>query len=515
MRRIAFFLLALALQQAAAQTPVKRIFTGSGGVFEFAPPYADYVTAGYYDPDRQTFQTTDTVRTQSVQYALANGEDVFLLAQDSVIRYSGWNGKRLASGFFEGGSPQTAVADAQHLFVGKWYGTADSFLHVFNRGDLSRTQVIGGLTREVKGLLVMGDTLWISQNLPGSVDACPPFGCFSDSIGQLGIYRISTGSFLGVFDLDSCAGIAQLYEHQGQIIAVCTAAEAVALISPSDLQTEVHLLSGDVGKGLGLKNDELFLNFNGSPAVFDLAALSLSAGNLSPISYPAAAAADLNSGRYFQTLTDYSSFGRCYVAEAGSLIDSFDTGVSPEAIAYFEKLNNTPVAVRDFMELDYTQDSVLNVLANDSDGDALPLELSLLSLPIIPGAVASIESAGALRYTPAVGLLGSDSVQYRICDQAGFCDSAWMVVNVYYAASAQDRSRIHLTLFPNPARDFVEWNTDVKMANVLVLAQDGRLSASYNEVQRGIDISELAPGLYRLLMIDESGVQYISAFLKP
>lgn len=515
MRKLAFLIFLLAMKGAMAQIPVKRVFTGSGGVFEFAPPYSDYVTAGYYDPDSRQFQTTDTVRTQSVQYALAAGEDVFLLAQDSVIRYSAWNGKRLASGYFEGGSPQTAVADAQHLFVGKWYGTVDSFLHVFNRQDLSRIKVVGALNKEVKGMLVMGDTLWISQNIPGTVDACPPFGCFSDSIGQLAVYRISSGSLLGTFDLDSCAGIAQLYAYQGRIAAVCAAQEAIALIEPSGLQTEVYPLSGDVGKGLGLSNGALHLNFNGSPAIFDLSSLSLASSALSPIAYPAAAAADLNAVRYFQTLTDYSSYGRCYVAESGGIVDSFDTGVSPEAITYFEKLNNAPVAERDFMELDYASDSVLNVLINDSDADALPIELSLLSQPLIPGATATLESSGSIRYTPAVGLIGADSVQYSICDQAGYCDTAWMVVNVYYAASAEDRSMISLSVFPNPAGAFVQWNADVKMVQVMVLAKDGRLSAMHKDMERGISVSDLAPGLYRLLMMDEQGRQYVSAFLKP
>lgn len=72
----------------------------------------------------------------------------------------------------------------------------------------------------------------------------------------------------------------------------------------------------------------------------------------------------------------------------------------------------------------------INVTANDSDPDG---NLDLASLTIIGGpnnGSAFSDGAGNIVYTPNPGFSGTDSLEYRICDTTGNCDTATVTITV-------------------------------------------------------------------------------------
>ncbi|MCK4677808.1 MAG: HYR domain-containing protein, partial [Bacteroidales bacterium] len=82
-----------------------------------------------------------------------------------------------------------------------------------------------------------------------------------------------------------------------------------------------------------------------------------------------------------------------------------------------------------------SSNNVLNVVANDTDadGDLDPSSVAVIFNPS-SGGVAVPDGNGNIIYTPPVGFCGQDSLVYRVCDSISFCDSTYVIIDVYDAA---------------------------------------------------------------------------------
>jgi hypothetical protein len=94
-------------------------------------------------------------------------------------------------------------------------------------------------------------------------------------------------------------------------------------------------------------------------------------------------------------------------------------------------VNDAPQAVDDGVTVSATQQSLLEVLANDldPDGDALTLTIEQA-----PGGATAIVDAGRIRLTPAAGVSGPDRLRYRIADATGASSAA--TANIVFGAAA-------------------------------------------------------------------------------
>ena len=77
-----------------------------------------------------------------------------------------------------------------------------------------------------------------------------------------------------------------------------------------------------------------------------------------------------------------------------------------------------PVATADTGALAANGNLLINVKANDTDGDSPVADLAL-SISAPPANGSAVVEAGAVRYTPVAGFSGSDSFQYRLTDELG------------------------------------------------------------------------------------------------
>jgi len=89
-----------------------------------------------------------------------------------------------------------------------------------------------------------------------------------------------------------------------------------------------------------------------------------------------------------------------------------------------------PVAVDDRLAVDEGKEAKPEVLANDAPGDA-PLDENTLSITAGPANAKSYKvHDDHLHYRPADGFTGVDRIRYRICDDAGRCDTATVTITV-------------------------------------------------------------------------------------
>jgi len=91
-------------------------------------------------------------------------------------------------------------------------------------------------------------------------------------------------------------------------------------------------------------------------------------------------------------------------------------------------VNDAPVAGDDAATTPTGTAVTVPVLANDSDVDGDDLEVRRIVFQPEKGTVTL--SAGGAVYTPTAGTTGPDTFVYEVCDQAGLCDQAQVIITV-------------------------------------------------------------------------------------
>ncbi len=143
------------------------------------------------------------------------------------------------------------------------------------------------------------------------------------------------------------------------------------------------------------------------------------------------------------------------------LLESTDTagGFGMNNPAYFamdyfitaDTAYTPPVANNDAVVTNYLTGKTIAVLANDQGLIANPYKVELLSNPIINGAVATVNLNNEVVYTPAVGLMATDSFQYRVYDDLGFFFFLTIVVTVTGITGVDELvQQLAFSVYPNP-----------------------------------------------------------------
>ncbi len=104
-----------------------------------------------------------------------------------------------------------------------------------------------------------------------------------------------------------------------------------------------------------------------------------------------------------------------------------DTNLITVRVIVCDSLNEPPVANDDNVITTVSTGTTINELANDFDPDGDPLNVTILSGPLLVGATANVNPNGTISYnSPAVGI---DQITYVICDPYNACDTA--VITIY------------------------------------------------------------------------------------
>ena len=89
-----------------------------------------------------------------------------------------------------------------------------------------------------------------------------------------------------------------------------------------------------------------------------------------------------------------------------------------------------PIAVNDYLEMEWNTAIDIDVLANDIDidpGDTL--SVSNVTQP--EHGTSTINADGSIHYVPSLGFLGYDSFYYTVSDSGGLLAEAWVSIRVY------------------------------------------------------------------------------------
>lgn len=192
---------------------------------------------------------------------------------------------------------------------------------------------------------------------------------------------------------------------------------------------------------------------------------------------------NVDSIQFFLSSSDAGQFGMN--TPAYFAIDNFTTA---------DELYAVPVAADDAVSTNYLNDTLIDVLSNDASLVADPITLDLISGPQITGAVAAVVN-NQIQYTPLVGIVATDSLWYKVTDNAGASDTALLVINVLSLNGVNDVTDANISLLPNPFSEGLEFTVSGLQPNtnniLQVFDEDGRmvvneqLQTGYRKLETG------------------------------
>lgn len=502
-------LIALWSQAQTTAPYLKEVLILNGG--QYGDPTQNVVLSAY-NPITDTYRHSDTIHTGSVQDLLLDGDVAYLAAQDSLVKIDLTTMERTASAAFPGPSTYSLLQHGSYLFVGNWYGASDSNLYVYNAADLTLNTIVGGIHQGVKSMAVIGDSLYLSQNVNSSA--------YSDSAGYLSIVELTGLSFVRDISGDGVSDMGKLIVRDNKVWSFNGEANTYNIYDPATGTLVQTAFGADFGGGynssFNIAGDTLWGYFNNAIGAFDLANDALVIDQLIDTAVTAFAY-DQISGNFYITSTDYFSYKAGLVYNhSGVLQGSFDVGFSPEIVRLYNGLNHAPVAVNDADTTTQGVDAMVMVLMNDSDVDADSLILSIVTQPL-NGSAMIMDTH--VHYTPDAGFTGIDSVEYQICDNslASLCTTAWAKIYVSPTVGINNvEETIVMSLFPNPATDVLTLNSSVAPSKLTVTDLSGQVVLNNNaelNTNTRIDISTLASGMY-LLNMEVNGSAQTLRFIK-
>jgi hypothetical protein len=497
------FLLATVLWAnfATAQTTapyLKEVLILNGG--QYGNPQEDITLVGY-NPFTGATRISDTIHSQSIQALLVEGDFAYIAAEDSLVKIRISDFSRVAAVAFPGTSTYSLYIYYNQLLVGNWYGQADSNLYVFDKTNLTLDYVVPQIEQGVKGIAIIDDTAYLSQNLTD--------GNYSDSAGYLSLVYMPTGTFVKNVPGDGVSDIAKLQNYAGGIIGIGSATDMASFYDPANGSLGINPIGVDVTGGYGsllqLVNDTMF-------GVFDdkIGTINVTNGNIINASLVdtliTSFVYDTLSQNFYVTQTDYFSYTRGIVFnKAGVAIDTFLVGYAPEAMSLVYDINNAPVAVNDTVQLYNIQSLTFSPLLNDSDLDNDSVTITIITQPTEGTALVN---GREIEYTATqIGFLGQDSIVYEICDYsaASLCSQATVRINSEWEG-VEDLKNLNLAIYPNPANDHLAIRNTGNEEQTLVLTdlagRNLKTIAAQGNSTTTIDLSNLAPGLYLLLGAD-------------
>lgn len=504
MKKAFFSILALSYSILAfSQKSVnEKVIIVNGGKFESIAPFTDFVTVGVYNSLTKNYKLIDTLLSQSTQGALVDGQNGFVLAEKVIAKYDFKNEVRLQTGVFNGVVPLSMATNNSILLVGNWYGRNDSCLYAYNSNTLAPLYAVAQIEKEVKSIAIVGDTAYLAQNIQGTIDQCGGFGCFEDSIGFIAMVRVSTGDFLGNVVLgDSASGLTSFYSYQNKIVGISTVSKNIVVFDIATQSTIFYPITGSVGKAISLVGNELHFLLNGKAAIFNLISNTVTSNNLSAVGFPVSIVFEPLSNQYYQSTTDYSTFGKVFVSQIASNVDSFAVGVSPEAMALYYSVDSGVLATNDFILLrPSVNDTLINVVSNDVAYNFGPLSIKWVSTPLLLGASVSIDTLGQLKYNLAPGIASTDTIRYSVCNIAGTCDTALLVIAINDGTGIDRISSAAGILYPNPFLNQLNIENPSLFTSFSIFDVVGKKVFESLEVGSSFDLSSLSSGMYMAIL---------------
>jgi Secretion system C-terminal sorting domain len=337
---LCFAVILLSAMRLDAQTPT-QVIIANGGVFGAT----NKVTVASWDITTGNYTVFDSFPGGSVQHVFIWGNDAYVSADSTLMKYDLSTFTRTAEARIYG-IRQTAVY-LDKVIVTKGYGTLQNtpYTEVRFAANLGVTFTVPGIVDQCEGVVVVGDTAYIAN--PGS---------YVRQSGDFAVLDIPGQSLERVMNMDTMGKLIQdVYQHNDKIYTVNINrfnSPAWGYISEYDIPTATfthHRTNLPVAYSAGIANGLLFADFGGNVGSFDLSTGTIVDPSIIPGTF-AMMTVDSVNDVFYGTRTDYFSYGKIYkYSLAGTLLDSADIGISPEAMAvdYNVTVSNTPKVALD------------------------------------------------------------------------------------------------------------------------------------------------------------------------
>lgn len=330
----------LTSQSIQAQT---QVIIANGGKFETSAPFADRATVGSYNLSTGTYTIFDTIHVESINGTVIENEHAYVGANDTLVKYDIDNYTRLATAQIPG--MKDIQLSGGMLFVSFYNYLGAPLVKSVNKTTLAPEYSFNDLEENAGGVVVLNDSIYIASNVPGTIDAWPPYQIFTDTLGVISVFNANTGAFVRKIQLGTvAAGINQLVAYNNNIHAVCKVSGNVIEYNTT---TGVTVTASVSATGLvDSYSNILIIETATGLDKYDMDTKALLNQGFTTSSI--AEAYDHMNDEYYFTQTDFATFGKTFIHDvAGVAIDSFDVNLSPQGIAIDFR---SPVTINEIVE---------------------------------------------------------------------------------------------------------------------------------------------------------------------
>lgn len=323
---------------------VNQVIVVNSGKYESATPFLDYVTVQSYNPASQQTNVFGTIYTQSAQDIIINGNRAYIAAQDSIIMYNLDTYQRVAA-IADSGLSKLCIYHNK-LIVTKQWPVTRFFVEILDATNLALLARVQNISGDCGGATYDKDTIYVAVTQG-----------YSGTEGRLACIATDTWTVAREINFGTAAiGIWNLYNYNGSIFSINRTpygSGLVGSITNYNLYSrtfENKVLSANIGDGCGIRDNLLYLKYNGGIGAFDMNSNTMA--NTSVIEPPMAINVFINSGAidyldgklYLQYGNRPPTFGIGIVAssQTGDSLTSYPTGINAESVAIDYR---TPVGI--------------------------------------------------------------------------------------------------------------------------------------------------------------------------
>lgn len=340
---------------------IEKLLVISGGKFEFSPPFTDYVQVKQFNVQQGalTLNWQSEIKTQSVQDAFLTGDNLYVTAQDSLVKLNYTNGARLNAIADSGLKSVYAIPD--FVFIGRQFPIKNSFASVLNN-QLSIISTINkpNISGETAGMVRYADTLYLAVN-----------GGYAGTFSKIALFNLVTGNFIREIDFTSTfgTGIDELWVYTDTLYALIkgSTSKIGKIIPKNNYSASVINLPYKAGKllrSVGVSATMFYQSGYNNAGVIRYNTLTSIADTLYKANGRSLVAGTISrfTNHLYLTVSDYFSYGRGIVVLNGDSVGNFNCGISPEVVK-IQEFNPTFVSEKPVNNLFNA-----NVFPNPTDG---------------------------------------------------------------------------------------------------------------------------------------------------
>ncbi len=321
---------------------LNQVIIGSGG--NFSNP-DDNVKLSSYNPSNSTSTEFGSILTHSIQDIVVDGKFAYVAAQDSIAKYDIDTYEQLA--IAEAIGVNNIVIADDNVFATFQYPVTEGFVKVYSTDSLLHISTVQNISGESAGLLVVDELVYAAVN-----------GGWAGTTGNIAIIQKADYSLVDEVELNEFGkGIMDLFYYNSKIMAVNTtpwgdSTSYITSMNKLGTHHESFLIPNTLGALVGVKANVLFTLMDGGIGAINLDDYTVL--NPSIIDTPdlpiATAKMDTLNTLFYVTTTDYSTIGEGNIYDfLGDIIDTFETGISPDAIE-FDYRDNTSITENNIVE---------------------------------------------------------------------------------------------------------------------------------------------------------------------